>query len=179
METHPVLHEFGQAEYIDCTDGRLRDRGRARIPAGFSSVDWTGGRAVTSGHWSLGAGGRPWHTPSPTHCEPAGSRPAGPSRTKKNNETSESNGLGTQKGLQRSTPKSEETCRLGKEKSAAAYSRVGGRAKMSNHGKDSSRGLRSITRFPNPNSLAVPSIPQENLHVKFTVCSDTHHCWQL
>ena len=81
METHPVLHEFGQAKYIDCTDGRLRDRGRARIPAGFSSVDWTGGRAVTSGHWSLGAGGRPWHTPSPTHCEPAGSRPAGPSHS--------------------------------------------------------------------------------------------------
>ena len=38
--------------------------------------------------------------------------------------------------------------------------------------------LRSITRFPNPNSLAVPSMPQENLHVKFTVCSDTHHCRQ-
>ena len=98
METHPVLHEFGQAKYIDCTDGRLRDRGRARIPAGFSSVDWTGGRAVTSGHWSLGAGGRPWHTPSPTHCEPAGSRPAGPSRTKRKNEISENNGLGKQKG---------------------------------------------------------------------------------
>ena len=81
VETHPELHEFGQAENIDCTDGRLRERGRARIPAGFPSVDWTGGRAVTSGHWSLGAGGRPWHTPSPTHCESAGSRPAGPSHS--------------------------------------------------------------------------------------------------
>ena len=81
VETHPELHKFGQAENIDCTDGRLRERGRARIPAGFPSVDLTGGRAVTSGHWSLGAGGRPWHTPSPTHCEPAGSRPAGPSHS--------------------------------------------------------------------------------------------------
>ena len=114
---------------------------------------------MTSGHWSLGAGGRPWHTPSPTHCEPAGSRPAGPSRTKKNNETSENKRTRKTKRVQRSTPKSEETCRLGKEKSSAAYSRVGGRAKMSNHGKDSSRGLRSITRFPTPNSLAVLSLP--------------------
>ena len=81
VETHPVLHELGQAEYIDCNDGRLRERGRARIPAGFPSVDLTGGRAVTSGHWSLGAGGRPWHTPSPTHCDSAGSRPAGPSHS--------------------------------------------------------------------------------------------------
>ena len=38
--------------------------------------------------------------------------------------------------------------------------------KLPIHGKDSSRGLRSITRFPNPDSLAVPGIPQENLHVK-------------
>ena len=37
---------------------------------------------------------------------------------------------------------------------------------LSIHGKDSSRGLRTITHFPNPNSLAVPSIPPENLHAK-------------
>ena len=98
METHPVLHEFGQAKYIDCTDGRLRDRGRARIPAGFSSVDWTGGRAVTSGHWSLGAGGRPWHTPRQLIAsQPGAGQPALPAR-KRGNENSESNGLGKQKG---------------------------------------------------------------------------------
>ena len=81
VETHPVLQEFGQVNCRNCIDGRLRERGRARIPAGFPSVDWTGGRAVTSGHWSLSAGGRPWHTPSPTPCESAGSRPAGPSHS--------------------------------------------------------------------------------------------------
>ena len=39
-------------------------------------------------------------------------------------------------------------------------------AKVTFHGVDSSRGLRSITRFLNPKSLAVPSMLQENLHIK-------------
>ena len=105
VATYLASHEFGQAKWIDCTDGRLRDRGRARIPAGFPSVDWTGGRAVTSGHWSLSAGGRPWHTPSPTHCESAGSRPAGPSHSSnpslKGTCTTEAGGV---QGLNASSP---------------------------------------------------------------------------
>ena len=140
----------------------MRDRGRARIPAGFSSVDWTGGRAVTSGHWSLGAGGRPWHTPSPAHCESAGSRPAGPSRTKKMLRNKRKQRTRKAKSCRESAT-NEKTSRLGKQKSAAAYSRAGGRAKLSNHGKESARGFTLDHTIPKSQFASCTEYTTRNL----------------
>ena len=55
--------------------------GGARFLACSPSVDWTGGRAVARGHWSLRAGDR-HGPPGVTPRESPGSRPTGPSHTK-------------------------------------------------------------------------------------------------